>query len=79
MNTIARCAYGIETDAHKNPDQELIKCGHAIAETDRTTDWPTTLFFHLFSYFPWVENKIPIFPPAYDKAWDITKSIMKQR
>ena len=79
VNTIARCAFGVEADAHRNPDQDLIKHGAALFEGFRATGWGVTSIIHLLNYFPWLDNKFNFFPAAFDKIWDITRDIMKQR
>lgn len=79
INTIARCAFGIEANAHKNPEQDLVKYGCKVFEDFRSTNWLSTFFAHLINYLPELLDKIPLWPAAFDKIWDITDDIMKQR
>lgn len=80
LEVISKCAFGIETDLYKNPDQnELVKQGREAFVGFRIKDWTETILNHLFFMFPGLEKLIPIFPPAYDKLYDITTDIMKDR
>ena len=79
VNTIARCAFGVDTDAHHNPDDDLIKYGKEVFSAFRPTNWIETILFHAFTYFPGIEKFIPFIPPAYDRVNEVAKNIVEQR
>ena len=56
-----------------------MKYGQALVEDFRASNWGITFLMHLMNYFPWLEDKIPLWPAAFDRVWDITKSLIKQR
>ncbi len=79
-NAIARCAFGIETNAHENPDQDLLVNGNQLLVAFRCTDWSSTLMYHLINYFPMLEDKVPVWPePAYSNILEIAKGMINQR
>ncbi len=77
---IAKCAFGIESDAIANPDQEIIRLGRAFFEFIQPKSWLETLGFLIpIKYFRFVIDVVSPFPDAFYKLWNITDSIMKQR
>ena len=79
QNVIARCAFGLKTDAHRNPDDELIKSGVDTIQGLRSTSWFGTLIFHFILHFPFVVRFINVIPAGVDKIREITKSIIRSR
>ena len=78
---ISTCAFGIEADAIKNPDQDLVKCGREVMTEFRAKSWMESIFLEIFlgDYIPGIGKLIPLMPPAFDKLFDITKDIMTHR
>ena len=79
VNTICRCAFGIEANAYKDPDQDLVKYGDKVFEGFRATNWGITFLAHLINYVPSLESKIPPWTEAFDKMYNLAKSVIKQR
>ena len=79
MNTIAKCAFGIDIDCQRNEDIEIVKNGKQVFAAFRVKNWVETFFLHLFFYFPGIEKFINLFPPAADKVREISLEIIKQR
>ena len=79
MNTIGQCAFGIDLDAYKNPNQDLIKYGTEIFQEFRSTNWTMSLILQTFFHFPVLAKFVSFIPAASDKINDITRGIMKQR
>ncbi len=80
LDTICKCAFGMETNANEDPENELIKTGRAVFQGFQSTNWGETIFMHLLYLFPGLEGIIPgMLPAAWDKLFDITESIVKQR
>jgi len=79
INTISRCAFGVDTDAHRYPDQPLVKNGIELFASFRTENWPATIISYLFQYFPGFEKLINLFPPSFDNMAKIARDIMDER
>jgi hypothetical protein len=80
LNIIAKCAFGIDTDAIGNPNEGIIKEGKATFAGFVPKSWMETLFMLLpMSYFPGSVKFFPIFPAAWNNLWNNTRDIMKQR
>ena len=79
VNTICKCAFGVNTDAHHNPNDDLIKYGNEIFAGFRPSNVLESALLSLFFYFPGFEKIIPVIPPAYDKIHKIGKDIAEQR
>jgi len=79
INTIGRCAFGVDTDAHHHPDQPLVKNGTELFASFRSESWFSSFLGHLFQYFPGIERLISLFPPSFDNVAKIAKDIMDER
>ncbi len=80
LDIIARCAFGIETDATANPDDEIIREGKAAVAGFVPSNWIDVLTLALpVRFFPFILKYVDIFPPAYDRLWAISDGIMRQR
>ena len=55
IDTICRCAFGIETNAYEDSEHQLIKQGRAIIQGFQVTNWMDTIGFLLFYLFPGLE------------------------
>ena len=66
IDTIAKCAFGVETDAHSNPDQDIIRWGHEAFAAFRLSNWFEDALMYLFFFFPGIEKYIPLVPPVRD-------------
>ena len=56
LDTICRCAFGIDTNAHENTDHALIKNGRALFQGFVVKNWMDTLGTMLFYLFPGIES-----------------------
>lgn len=79
LNSIARCGFGLDINAFKEPDHELFKAGTEAIEQLRPTNWFQSVMFHLFAYLPGIDRILPFVPAAFDKLYNITKKLMKMR
>jgi hypothetical protein len=80
LNVIAKCAFGINTDAISNPDTPIIKEGlDALSGFVPKTWFDTIVFSLLVSYFPGSTKYVDLLPKAWTNLWTITSDIMKQR
>ncbi len=77
---ISKCAFGIDTDATTNPDQELVKNGRGAFSSFVFRSWLDTILFAVpVNYFRFLLKLIDLFPPAYYNIWTISKDLMEQR
>ncbi len=79
LNTISRCAFGIDTLASKEQHQELLKYGQSLVNSLKMKGWLATAMMQLMQLFPYLETKIGFWPPEFDKFWTLTKTIMNHR
>jgi cytochrome P450 len=80
LDTICKCAFGIDTNAHQNQDDnQLIKAGRGVFQGLICHNWGETIFTMLFSFFPGLEKCINMFPESWDKLFDITENIISER
>ena len=79
MNTIARCAFGIDVDCQRNQDQPIAKHGREIFASFRVKNWLETIILQCFFYFPGIEKLISLWPPAAEKIRNMSLDIIKQR
>lgn len=79
LDVIGKCAFGIETDACRRPEQEFVKTGAEMFEDLRTKNWIEAFFGMLINHFPSLMKYMPIFPAAYDKFHVVTKGIISAR
>jgi hypothetical protein len=80
LDLIAKCAFGISTDAISNPNHPIIKEGRDVFSGILTKNWLDTIMFSLpLHYFPGIVKFLPLFTPAFNNLWNITRDIMKQR
>ena len=79
LNMISQCAFGIDADALRNPDHELIQHGKAAFSDFIPKGYVEDGMIQLLGYFPDLISYLPIIPKALDHLRDITKSIIDQR
>jgi hypothetical protein len=76
LDVIAKCAFGIDTDAHRNPDELIVKEGRAAFGTFVPNNWFDTVMMSIpLFYFPSSVKYLPIFPPAFKNLWNITNRL----
>ena len=79
LDTISTCAFGIESNALENPDDELLVNGKMVFTSFRMADSYINYFFVFLSHFQFLFNLFSLFPLAFDKIMEITKQIMDSR
>lgn len=78
LDTISRCAFGIDTDANNNTDQDILRWGKESFASVRVDGWIVAGFFRLFFLFPSLARYLPLIPPAIDRLREMTGHLMKQ-
>ena len=56
LDTICRCAFSIDTNAHESSDHKLIKAGRAIFQGFTVNNWFETIFTLVFYFLPGLES-----------------------
>lgn len=79
LNMISQCAFGIDADALRNPDHELIQLGKQAFSDFVPKNYLEDALFQSFGYFPELVKYLPIIPKAFDHLREMTKSIINQR
>ena len=81
LDTICRCAFSIESNAHQDPDHHLVKAGREAFQGFRVGNWMESLFTLLFYFCPGLEASFPslIYPESFFKLQHIMDEIVDQR
>ena len=58
LDIICRCAFSIETNAHSNENDHLVKAGREAFQGFTVNSWPESIFTLLFYLFPGLESVI---------------------
>ena len=56
LDTICRCAFSIETNAHEDQNHPLIKAGRDAFQGFQVTNWIESVFTMLFYFFPGIDS-----------------------
>lgn len=79
LNTICRCAFGIDADALRNPDNHLVKDGKGVFGDFTPKSLMEDCMVQIINYFPKLVKYLPITPKAYDNLRETTQDIMRER
>ena len=79
LDSIAKCAYGIETNTYKGEDNIYFRVAEAFFADIRVGDGVTSLFINLMYHFPYIAKLFGFFSAEALKVVDITKQIIKDR
>ena len=78
LDVISKCAFSMDTDAMKNPDDELLKNGRDVFADFIPTNWLETLAFMIpTAYLPVILNYVPLLNDAQKWMFKLTTNIMK--
>ena len=61
MDTICRCAFSIETNAHEDQNHSLVKAGRDAFQGFQLTSWIESMFLMLFYFFPGLDSVIEFY------------------
>jgi len=80
LDVISKCAFSIDTDATKNPDDELLKHGNGVFTNFMPKSWPESIMFQAFtSYVPYILNFMSMLTESQRWMHKLTRNIMKER
>ena len=79
LDVIAKCAFGIESNSFKNPNNEVFLQGKKLIEEFSVSDVLASVMMNLFQVHEKIGNLIDMVPASMDVLWKITKSVQLQR
>ena len=78
LDVISKCAFSIDTDATKNPNDELLKHGNGVFTNFMPKTWPESIMFQAFtSYVPYILNFMSMLTESQRWMHKLTRNIMK--
>nr|AKH03527.1 cytochrome P450 3027F2 [Paracyclopina nana] len=79
LDTIAKCAFGLETKAYKGEDDQFAKTAYDVFNQFRADTWTNVLFFNIVSHFPVISRFFNLWPESAMKIREMTTQIMNER
>ena len=79
LDVIAKCAFGIESNSFKNPDNQIFKHGKKIFEDFKITNLATSIFFHVFLSCASLMKYLDVTSPSFRDLWNLTRSVQSER
>jgi len=80
LDVIARCAFGIDSNSYKDPENKLLVYGRQVFDEFILRDVATTLLWHVYMMIgPVLEKCVDIMPEHYRHIWHIGNSICLER
>lgn len=75
LDTIASCAFGVETNSHTNESNEILDNGRKLFTAFRMNSYFDDLFNIITGMFPFIISYLGFYSDAYDNLYNITKYI----
>ena len=79
LDVIAKCAFGIESNSFKNPDNDVFVHGKKLVEEFSVSSVLASVVMNLFQIHEKVSKLIDIVPASMEDLWKITNSVQLQR
>jgi len=80
LDVIARCAFGIDSNSYKEPENKLLVYGRQVFDEFILRDVGTTILWHVYMMVgPALEKWIDMLPEHYRHIWQIGNSICLER
>ena len=79
LDAISKCAFGLETTCYKGENNDFAKLANNVIEAFRADTWIGTIFFNLFSHFPFIIQYTGLWPESAYKIRKITHDIIEDR
>ena len=74
-----QCAFGVESNSFKDPNNEMFKQGKSVFDDFVVSDLMTTIVMNLFQAHEKFSKLVDVIPSAYQPLWNITRSVQNQR
>ena len=79
LDVIAKCAFGIESNSYKNPNNDIFVHGKKIFDNFLLSSLPASVVMNLFQVHEKIGMMVDLVPPSMNNLWQITKSVQQQR
>ena len=79
IDVIAKCAFGIDSNSFKNPNNEVFIHGKKLFEDFTLNNFAGSFAMALFQVHEKISHMIDLLPPSMGELWKITKSVQLQR
>lgn len=79
LDVIAKCAFGIESNSFKNPDNQVFKHGKKIFDDFKITSVGTSIFFQVFMACASLMKYLDVTSPSFTHLWNLTRSVQSER
>lgn len=80
LDVIARCAFGIDSNSFKNPENKMLVDGRQTFEEFLLSDSMSAIFWHLYSVGGPILGKLfDMVPPQYMSMWELGNRICLER
>jgi len=79
LDTISKCAFGMDTNAYKGEDTEFATIAKDVFEQFRATGWIATIFFNVLAHFPILVKYVNMWPASAQKIRQMTHDNIEAR
>jgi len=79
LDVIAKCAFGIDSNSFKNPNNDVFVQGKKLIEEFSLNSFLASVVMNLFQVHEKIAKLIDMVPSSMDVLWKITKSVQLQR
>ena len=79
LDVIAKCAFGIDSNSFKNPNNDVFVHGKKLFEDFTLNSLLSSVMMNLFQVHEKISMLIDMAPASMDVLWKITKSVQLQR
>ena len=73
LDTIAACAFGVDTNSHVNESNEILDNGRKLFSVFQTKSALEDIIATFMGMFPFIISYFGIYTSAYDNLYNITK------
>ena len=79
LDTISKCAFGMDTNSYKGEDTEFAVIAKDVFEQLRASGWAVTIFFNLMTHFPIIIKYLHFWPASAQKIRQMTHDNIEAR
>ena len=79
LDTISKCAFGMDTNAYKGEDTEFATVAKDVFEQFRITGWIAAIIWNIMSHFPFLIKYVSIWPASAQKLRQMTHDTIEAR
>nr|AKH03526.1 cytochrome P450 3027F1 [Paracyclopina nana] len=79
LDTISKCGFGLDTNAHKGDNSDFAKNAYAVFDQLRADNWMDSIIYTASSHFPVILKMLGFWSEPALKVKELTRDIMNQR